>query len=1207
MSKYVQHITTKSFNDSVGLSAQGGQPMNAGSAQTPSIFSAYGTANFLGLGNTTATSATMYVAPNSTTHSSGNYYYSYFAKPITTGSTTGSAYTLYIQDAPSGATSQYALYINNGSSYFGGQIISGVTTGTSPLSVLSTTTVANLSANYLGGNTFAIPGTIGSSVPNTGAFTTLSSSGLITGSGGLTISSGTSTLQAVTASGLITGNLGLTVATGQTTNLGTTGTTSPLNVYGLITANANLSLSGSTSGNITLQSQAVAGTYNFNLPNIAGTSGQVLTSGGGGTAPMAWTTPASGTGTVTSIALSVPSFLNVTGSPITSSGTLAVSYSGVALPVINGGTGTTTSTGTGSVVLNNTPTFITPVIGAATGTSLSVTGNINSRITTLTGSTSGIVTIQPQAVAGTYNFNIPNIAGTAGQFLTSGGGGSNVMYWTSPGGFSLAGNTTPSNATLYVSPNSTTVSGANNYYFSYYMTPTTSGTTTGAAYTMYIQGAPTGTITNPYALYINSGTSYFGGSLTTTGNINIATTIDGQAINPDAVNSLIVYEDESQTSVYSGTLAGSTTYLQNNYIQLTPNTNGISGQYYWNINPGNAFMVTFDAYIGGGSGADGLSFFWHCTAAPNTLTAYNSGLTNGYNLILQDYTGSKSPGISLWSNFSGTTTQLGSTYGNATTVNTSSFNTVTIIFLRNTIRVLFNGINIITYQDTTNRNQTSLNNYMGFTGFCGGLNNNHRVRNIRIAKTGEGLWQYSNPTSNTITSNASIINIPSTTASTSTTTGALVVGGGIGISGNSYFGSLNTSGVLNTSNNFIMNNNAIFLRAVGDTNHGIQFNSQNNGPRVFGDGGGSLGYGGQGGGVAVFWDSNGVTINGGLQLNGNLKAGNDFIMNSRSIFLKAAGDTNHGIQYNSNNDGPRIFGNVGGTLGYGGQGGGVALTWNSTGVNIPGNFSVNGTVGNILSCTSITASQGVNFNGSLIVNGNLGNGYSSYAYYTSTGSATSTGYTTTGVTTSISAANAVEGSQFNARSDRRIKKDIIDININGIDKILQSINPKKYNYIDKLQHSNKGHYGVIAQEINKILPEVVNTSTNFIPDIMKVAKMIGKNKFKLECDLGVGDIVKIYTSDMKKGSKETNIESKIIEKKDDIYTIELSDNKEKLLDVVFVYGKQVDDFHTVNYEQLIPLLVSGYQYQSTIIKSQKYRIDNLIEFIESKFPDFDQF
>ena len=41
-----------------------------------------------------------------------------------------------------------------------------------------------------------------------------------------------------------------------------------------------------------------------------------------------------------------------------------------------GGTGTTTSTGTGSVVLSNSPTLTSPVIGAATGTSLSVTGSV---------------------------------------------------------------------------------------------------------------------------------------------------------------------------------------------------------------------------------------------------------------------------------------------------------------------------------------------------------------------------------------------------------------------------------------------------------------------------------------------------------------------------------------------------------------------------------------------------------------------------------------------------------------------------------------------------------------------------------------------------------------------------------------------------------------------------------------------------------------
>jgi hypothetical protein len=48
-------------------------------------------------------------------------------------------------------------------------------------------------------------------------------------------------------------------------------------------------------------------------------------------------------GTVTSVAATVPSFLSISGSPITSSGTLAITYSGTALPIANGGTGETTA------------------------------------------------------------------------------------------------------------------------------------------------------------------------------------------------------------------------------------------------------------------------------------------------------------------------------------------------------------------------------------------------------------------------------------------------------------------------------------------------------------------------------------------------------------------------------------------------------------------------------------------------------------------------------------------------------------------------------------------------------------------------------------------------------------------------------------------------------------------------------------------------
>jgi len=43
---------------------------------------------------------------------------------------------------------------------------------------------------------------------------------------------------------------------------------------------------------------------------------------------------------------------------------------GSALPVLSGGTGVTTSTGTGSVVLNTSPTFVTPILGTPTSATL---------------------------------------------------------------------------------------------------------------------------------------------------------------------------------------------------------------------------------------------------------------------------------------------------------------------------------------------------------------------------------------------------------------------------------------------------------------------------------------------------------------------------------------------------------------------------------------------------------------------------------------------------------------------------------------------------------------------------------------------------------------------------------------------------------------------------------------------------------------------
>ena len=77
------------------------------------------------------------------------------------------------------------------------------------------------------------------------------------------------------------------------------------------------------------------------------------------------TISASGIGAVTSVAASVPSVLSISGSPITSSGTLAIGYSGTALPTANGGTNSTTTPTAGGAVYGTASSYAFTAAGTA--------------------------------------------------------------------------------------------------------------------------------------------------------------------------------------------------------------------------------------------------------------------------------------------------------------------------------------------------------------------------------------------------------------------------------------------------------------------------------------------------------------------------------------------------------------------------------------------------------------------------------------------------------------------------------------------------------------------------------------------------------------------------------------------------------------------------------------------------------------------------
>jgi hypothetical protein len=154
----------------------------------------------------------------------------------------------------------------------------------------------------------------------------------------------------------------------------------------------------------------------------------------------------SNTGTVTSVGASVPSFLSLSGSPITTSGTLAISYSGTALPVANGGTGQNTLPAN-AVLIGNGTSGITSVSPGALGQVLTsngvswisqaptTSGGTVTSVAFSTGSTGLTVTGSPITSSGTISLagtlNVLN-GGTGATSLTG------ILRGNGTGAFSVA-------------------------------------------------------------------------------------------------------------------------------------------------------------------------------------------------------------------------------------------------------------------------------------------------------------------------------------------------------------------------------------------------------------------------------------------------------------------------------------------------------------------------------------------------------------------------------------------------------------------------------------------------------------------------------------------------------------------------------------------------------------------------------------------------
>ncbi len=166
---------------------------------------------------------------------------------------------------------------------------------------------------------------------------------------------------------------------------------------------------------------------------------------------------------------------------------------------------------------------------------------------------------------------------------------------------------------------------------------------------------------------------------------------------------------------------------------------------------------------------------------------------------------------------------------------------------------------------------------------------------------------------------------------------------------------------------------------------------------------------------------------------------------------------------------------------------------------------------------------------------------------------------------SIYASNRIAASEFNAFSDARIKR-VIGVSDKNQDlQTLLKIEIVDYSLIDSIGKGNNNYKKVIAQQVKEVYPQIVSTHVDVIPDIYQVAIIQDGFVALPNTNLKAGEKVKLIFEE-----GETLILVKAINEKG--FFVESPKNGK-----VFVYGHEVKDFHTVDYEGLSTLNISATQ------------------------------
>ena len=193
---------------------------------------------------------------------------------------------------------------------------------------------------------------------------------------------------------------------------------------------------------------------------------------------------------------------------------------------------------------------------------------------------------------------------------------------------------------------------------------------------------------------------------------------------------------------------------------------------------------------------------------------------------------------------------------------------------------------------------------------------------------------------------------------------------------------------------------------------------------------------------------------------------------------------------------------------------------------------------------------------------------------------------------------AIQSRTYIGASDLRIKKDVRDIKDHEALQQIRQLDAKFYKYKDPIKRGYAEVLGFIAQDVNNTIPHAVYPKTDFIPNEMRVFDV----QWKTDAETGHKRMVPAetlapgrYKFIMFKGEEGVEEELTTKDGKTFLKDEDTPYTTDQKYDNVFLYGKEVDDFLTIDKNKIFAVAYAALQEVDRIQQVMQEKVVTLEE------------